>query len=196
MLTPFDLYVNYVALKRHFIDWKYDYVKYGGKVRLSRESFEKRNDKFYFNRLERHIDPIGLLTYNLCDDPRLWIRDIMNREGQDRYLEHRRRIESMSRVLQEDLEKLDPDFNKNFDASQGHPPLVKAVMGKKITLETASILVELAGATDHLRAVADRDELAESVIMRILKFRPFLDYDLKKGQRVVLNFFDTKESVR
>ena len=42
-----------MALRLHFYDKKYDFVKYNGKVKATADSFYKRRDKYCFDRLLR-----------------------------------------------------------------------------------------------------------------------------------------------
>ena len=52
-MTPFDVYKTYLALKNHFSKPKYDYIKYAGKTRASIEAFNKRKDKYWYEKLSR-----------------------------------------------------------------------------------------------------------------------------------------------
>ena len=49
----YNAYKTYVALKNHFTSDSYDYFKYKGRVRVKEESFLKRKDKFYFEKIEK-----------------------------------------------------------------------------------------------------------------------------------------------
>ena len=44
---PLDAYKCYLAMKNHFTKDNYDYHKYAGKVRATREAFYKRKDRFW-----------------------------------------------------------------------------------------------------------------------------------------------------
>ena len=52
-MTPFDAYRTYLALKNHFSKPNYDYIKYAGKTRASIESFNKRKDRYWYEKLSR-----------------------------------------------------------------------------------------------------------------------------------------------
>ena len=43
----------YCAMKAHFDKGDYDFIKYGGKSKVSRDSFYKRNDRIFFVKLTR-----------------------------------------------------------------------------------------------------------------------------------------------
>ena len=51
----FELYSYYMAIKKHFTS-TYDFVKYGGKMRLTVDGFENRKDKFFFYKLSKRKD--------------------------------------------------------------------------------------------------------------------------------------------
>ena len=47
-MQPIDAYLMYCAMKAHFDKSDYDFVKYNGKSKVSRDSFYKRNDRIFF----------------------------------------------------------------------------------------------------------------------------------------------------
>jgi hypothetical protein len=53
IVTPFETYQHYLSLKNHFTNPKYDFFKYGAKTRASITSFNKRRDKYFFERTSR-----------------------------------------------------------------------------------------------------------------------------------------------
>ena len=50
---PFECYKTYLAMKQHFTKDKYDYVKYCGRSRASLQSFYKRKDRYFFEKMAR-----------------------------------------------------------------------------------------------------------------------------------------------
>ena len=50
---PFDTYKCYLSLKNHFTKDSYDYHKYCGKSRATVQSFYKRTDRFWFEKVAR-----------------------------------------------------------------------------------------------------------------------------------------------
>ena len=50
-MQPIDAYLMYCAMKAHFDKNDYDFVKYNGKSKVSRDSFYKRNDRIFFVKL-------------------------------------------------------------------------------------------------------------------------------------------------
>ena len=62
-VTPFDCYKSYLGLKNHFTKQKYDYHRYGGKSRASLDSFYKRRDRFFFEKLSRQKDDSEVIEF-------------------------------------------------------------------------------------------------------------------------------------
>ena len=52
-MMAFDAYRCYLSLKNHFTKDHYDYHKYGGKTRATKEAFYKRKDRFWFEKFAR-----------------------------------------------------------------------------------------------------------------------------------------------
>jgi hypothetical protein len=190
-VNPFEVYSKYCALKRHFTDWNYDYIKYNGKLRLKPESFERRRDKYYFEKLERHRDPIGVLIFNLAENPDAWIKDIASVTGEDIYCKHRGVIESMTHSLKQDLNKLDPDFDKNFKCDEGMPVLLKKCVGGHVSMETATLLLEMTGAGQHWKENYN-DHLFADTVIRLIRLKSFVEYDREKARVIVLEHFQKK----
>ena len=70
-MTPFDAYKTYLALKNHFSKPNYDYFKYAGKSRTSIASFEKRKDKYWFEKISRNKDDKEIL-FSSIDKKNTW----------------------------------------------------------------------------------------------------------------------------
>ena len=54
-MEPIDVYLMYCAMKAHFSKNNYDFHKYGGKTKVSRDSFWKRKDKYFFVKLAKKM---------------------------------------------------------------------------------------------------------------------------------------------
>ena len=121
-VQPFDTYKAYLGLKNHFTKEKYDYVKYCGKSRASIESFYKRRDRFFFEKISRQKNDEEVIDFFVanfvsCDDPQsLWVGEIM-RNGEDNYTNWKRRTQSLSYVFKEEVENIfsGKDFDKMFE---------------------------------------------------------------------------------
>ena len=76
-MQPIDAYLMYCAMKAHFDKSDYDFVKYNGKSKVSRNSFYKRNDRIFFVKLTRKYkskeDVQDYLLANFLIHPKGWV---------------------------------------------------------------------------------------------------------------------------
>ena len=182
-MVPFDTYKTYLALKNHFTKESYDYHKYQGKSRASLQSFYKRKDRFWFEKLSRQKEDREVIDFFVanfvsCSDPQtVWIGEMI-KEGEARYKSWQKRIQSLSYVFKEESQQLfDNRFEEVFDCSKGHPLLLKMFLVGKISLETLVIYdrIFLFGKNFDKKL---KDPVWETVSMRIKKYSPFLHIDV------------------
>ncbi len=62
MSQSIDIYLTYCAMKAHFGKGDYDFVKFNGKTKVSRDSFWKRKDRVWFVMLGRKYNSCLLYT--------------------------------------------------------------------------------------------------------------------------------------
>lgn len=176
-------------MKKHFTS-DYDYHKYHGKIRASFDSFRTRNDVFFFHKLANKDEPENLLLANMIVKPNIWIREVVEQEGEDRYLEWRKKIDSLGRVVKQDLAKLDDNYQANFTSINGQHPLIMTMyVQKKITLETFTILTNLSNIFPYWEAEIVDKFVARDIIMLSRKYKPFLTIDEKKFKNIIRERF-------
>jgi hypothetical protein len=195
-VTPFETYQTYLSMKSHFTNRKYDFFKYGGKSRATMASFNKRKDKYFFEKTSRKYSDEEVLNFLLAnfvhtDNPQnLWIGEIIN-SGERNYADWMRRKQSLTYLFKEQVEKLmcEKSLNEVFNCSKGHPPLLKKYLGGEISLETLIILEKVFS----FRKNFDRklqDPVWETVSLKIKKYIPFLNINVfhyKKILRELIN---------
>jgi hypothetical protein len=191
MMSAFDCYKEYVALKNHFTKPTYDYFKYNGKAKLNFDSFDKRKDKLFFQKLAKHPDVHNFLIANLADNEKHWIRDLAYSESAEKtYKDWLKRQQSLSYVFKSELSELKTDFNENFVCKDGtHPYLLKLYLGKQISLETLCLLLEVTGAKKHWDSKMEYDLVWDSLKTKIEKYSPFIKCDKDKIKKIVLDYF-------
>ncbi len=191
-VTPFETYQTYLSMKSHFTNRKYDFFKYGGKSRATMSSFNKRKDKYWFEKTSRKYSDEEVLNFLLAnfvnaDTPQnLWIGEIIN-SGERTYAEWMRRKQSMTYIFKEQSEKLllETDLEKLFNCSKGHPLVLKRYLGGEISLETLMILEKVFSfAKDFDKKLSD--PVWETVSFKIKKYSPFLN----------INIFQYKKALR
>jgi len=116
---------------------------------------------------------------------KVWIRDIVN--DQDVYLNWQARQDTLTRTFTKEIENLKMVFNENFIFSPGmHPYLVREYLGGRISLETITIISDITDCVSYWGDQED-DPLFEMTIRKIMKYSPFLDYDLEKFREILIN---------
>ena len=187
-MTDYEAYQNYLAMKLHF-GGNYDFHKYNGKVSATIESFEKRKDKYKFVRLSRKLSDPQILDFYLANFIRgkEWIGDF----DEKNWMNHKKIVQSLQYFYENDLEKLltsSDNFDIIFKCKDGnHPKLIKAYLGKKITLETLVILEKVL----QYRKVFDKDITEKFIWPKVSKligkYEPFMQVSAKKYRMITLN---------
>jgi hypothetical protein len=184
--SSFRVYVDYLALKKHFGTEDYDYHRYNGKVRASFDKFAVRRDLFFFYKLSKQEDAHGVLLANIVSNPNCWIRDIIEERGLELYRDWIRRKESLTYTFKNELKKLDPDLKENFIVRSGqHPKLMRLFMSKEISLETFTILVAITNSYPYWEKEIVDKIIARDIMVKSRKYFPFLNIDTKKFSQIV-----------
>ena len=188
---PYDAYREYLALKNHFTKNSYDYFKYNKKVRATVQSFYKRKDRMWFEKVARQksdqeVVDFFVANFISCPDPEtLWIGEMI-REGEERYQQWQKKIQSLSYVFKEETQQLfeQHKFEDVFKCSKGHPPLLKKFLSGKISLETMVIYdrILLYGNTFDKKLL---DPVWETVSRKIKKYSPFLHIDIFRYRKIL-----------
>ena len=188
---PFDSYKCYLSLKNHFTKESYDYHKYCGKSRATVQSFYKRKDRFWFEKVvrqktDREVVDFFVANFVSCSDPQsLWIGEIM-KEGETRYKEWQKKVQSLSYLFKEESQQLfsQHKFDEVFDCSKSHPVLLKMFLSGKISLETMVIYdrIFLYGNNFDKKL---KDPVWETVSMKIKKYSPFLNIDVFRYRKIL-----------
>jgi len=196
-VTPFETYQTYLSMKSHFTNPKYDFFKYGGKSRATMASFNKRKDKYWFEKTSRKYSDEQILNFLLAnfvttDNPQnLWIGEIIN-SGERNYADWMRRKQSLTYLFKEQSSELlsNNDLNEVFDCSKNrHPVVLKKYLGGEISLETLTILEKVFSFVKNFDKKLD-DPVWESVSLKIKKYIPFINinvFNYKKILRDIVN---------
>jgi len=190
-MMPFDAYKCYLSLKNHFTKDKYDYHKYCGKSRATVQSFYKRKDRFWFEKLARNknnkeVEEFFISNFITCTDPsKLWIGEMI-REGEDRYTSWKKRTQSLSYVFREEVEKVfdDKKVDDVFSIKKGHPLILKSYLSGDTSIETMVILDKILGYRQEFDKNI-QDPVWETVSLRMKKYSPFLNIDVLRYKKVL-----------
>ena len=190
-VTPFETYRTYLSMKSHFTNPKYDFFKYGGKSRATVSSFNKRKDKYWFEKTSRKYSDEEVLNFLLsnfaiADNPQnLWIGEIIN-SGERNYADWMRRKQSLTYLFKEQSEKLlsENELQTVFDCSKGHPVILKRYLGGEISLETLTIMEKVFSfVKDFDKKLTD--PVWETVSLKIKKYIPFININVLNYRKIL-----------
>lgn len=188
---PFDAYREYLALKNHFTKDSYDYFKYNKKVRATVQSFYKRKDRMWFEKISRQksdkeVIDFFVANFASCPDPEtLWIGEMI-KEGEERYQNWQKKIQSLSYVFKEESQSLfdENKFEDVFKCSTGHPILLKKFLSGKISLETMVLFDKIFVYSKNFDKKL-KDPVWETISRRVKKYSPFINTDIFRYRKIL-----------
>jgi hypothetical protein len=196
IVTPFETYQHYLSLKNHFTNPKYDFFKYGAKTRASVASFNKRRDKYWFEKTSRKYSDkeiVDFLVSNFVastNPQNLWIGEIIN-SGERNYAEWMKRQQSLSYLYKEQMQEF---FSENkledaFNCSKGHPPILKKFLGGDVSIESLAICEKVFSFRENFDKKLD-DPVWETVSLKLKKYLPFLNIDMFRYKKILRQIVD------
>ena len=195
-VTPFETYQTYLSMKNHFTNRKYDFFTYGGKSRATMTSFNKRKDKYWFEKTSRkysdqEITDFLLANFVTADTPQnLWIGEIIN-SGEKTYADWMTRQQSLTYLFKEQSTELlsEKKLEEVFNCSKGHPIVLKKYLGGEISLETLTILEKIFSFVKNFDTKL-QDPVWESVSLKIRKYLPFLNINVFNYKKILRDLVD------
>ena len=195
-VTPFETYQTYLSMKNHFTNRKYDFFTYGGKSRATMTSFNKRKDKYWFEKTSRkysdqEITDFLLANFVTADTPQnLWIGEIIN-SGEKKYADWMKRQQSLTYLFKEQSTELlsEKKLEDVFNCSKGHPIVLKKYLGGEISLETLTILEKIFSFVKNFDTKL-QDPVWESVSLKIRKYLPFLNINVFNYKKILRDLVD------
>ena len=193
-MTPIDVYLMYCALKAHFGNKNYDYFKYEGKTRVSRDSFYKRKDRIFFTKLSK--------KYTKYEDIRDYLVSnfIIEREGYvakftDKNYEYWtiRQYDFFTTFIME-MKPLVKNFEPLFEVKDNtHPKLLQEYLGRRVSLETLIVLEKLLGFVKKWDKKMGEDFIWSDVRKLIKNYQGFLTIDVKQCRIHLLKLIEESD---
>ena len=190
-MMPFDAYRCYLSLKNHFTKDHYDYHKYRGKTRATVQAFYKRKDRFWFEKFARskndkEVEEFFVSNFIYSTDPAtMWIGEMI-KEGEGRYTEWKKKVQSLSYIFKEEVENVfeERKVDDVFNCSKGHPPILKSYLGGDTSLESMVIYDIIFGyGKDFDKRL--KDPVWETVSRKIKKYKPFLNINVPRYKKIL-----------
>lgn len=195
-MSPFETYQTYLSLKNHFTNPKYNYFKYGKKSRATITSFNKRRDRYFFEKTSRkysdkEIEDFMVSNFVASTNPQsLWIGEIIG-SGERVYTDWLKRQQSLTYLFKEQSSQLFSEIKLEdlLDCSKGHPPVLKRFLSGNLSPETIVIYNKIFGFIENFNKKLI-DPVWEIVSLKIKKYDPFINIDTvgyKKILREIIN---------
>ena len=204
--STYNAWVTYQALNSHFTRTRdYDYFKYNGKGTWSSiESMEKSFIKYEQNgnfSLQRKIfKDIGNTFTNKEALIYFYLSQFTNgieypsHFETDLYDEYIERMNNFDFTIKKDtmeikryLDKFEADFDDIFKVvGINHPTILKMGLSNAISLETIAVLDMILGFTENIDRALN-DPLWNDYSRLIKKYKPFLEVDIVKQKKIIMD---------
>ena len=194
-MKGFEAYKIYVALNLHYSKGNYDAFKYNFKVNLSPDSYNKKHDKFFFERIgSKYKTQNSVVKYfaaNILKEVS-WVGNMK----EENFLEFEKRLQALSYNFKKDVEVLYlecPDFNKLCRSSG----IIDLLNEDRVSIESLGILDYLVNFLERLRNTVDDPfdfyiELADKIIAhrKLMQYIGVLNIDKKKYKEMILKYYE------
>ena len=185
-MEPIDVYLMYCAMKAHFGKNDYDFITYNGKSRVSRNSFYKRKDRYFFVKLSRKYkesdDIKNYLVSNFIVEQRGYVANFNDRN----YETWKDKRNNFYNIFTEEIRPFVNNFNPIFEAKKNeHPLLLKEYLGKRVSIETLIVLEELVDFTKSWNRIMLEDYIWYDIKKLMKNYKRFLTID-KNRYRIQL----------
>ena len=202
-ITGYEAFGMYQAIKLHFTTDSYDFMKYGGKSKISVDAFDNRKDKYHFHKLSRRLttqdELIMFLVANFIHNDTIWVGDLLTEESEAIYRQRQRVIQSMSYIFENDCRKIfDGVSNPNevLQSDDGdYPRLLKMTLQKDTEIETLCILNNILGFLPLWnRKISDTVRWPQ-YSRKVTKYAAFLPKDVVKYKLILKKVLNENENV-
>lgn len=194
----FNAYKIYLALKSHFTS-DYDYFKYHGKMRVKEESFLKRRDKFFFEKIERRYkkELVPFFVSNLIKEDNAWSGSLATDQAEQTFNEWKKKTQSLRYVFKEDMGKIralmdhnDLQFDELFDCGDGqHPDILKLLISEDISIESFVILDQVLSFVKRINKILLDDFTWIVYYKKVIKYSRFIEVDKKEYRMILKDIF-------
>ena len=193
MIDGFRTYKFFMAIKLHFTTDRYDVFESDGRVSGSLTTFEKRNDKFLFEKIGRKFnEPRQLIEYFVANFAYGNTGVIYSSESDQYYDTWISRKESRSHLFKQQLneigrhlEQSELGYKSLFRIDNNVPELLKLYVGGHVHLETVVLLDEFENFLPSWRSIGRYWDCELRILNKIKKF---VKYDSNKVQLIYRSF--------
>lgn len=150
MIDAFQTYKYFMAIKLHLTTDRYDVFESNGRVSGSRATFEKRNDRFLFEKIGQKFNaPRELIEFFVANIAYGNTSVIYSTESDDYYTQWVARKESRTAAFTKQMSEIYNYLERNrikyddlFSIEDNVPELLKLYVSNDVHLETVVMLNE------------------------------------------------------
>ena len=199
-MIPFEVYRTYLSVRNHFTRDNYDFFKFGGKTKVSSGAFDKRKDRYIFDKISKDFrdEEIPLLfVSNFVAKEKFWIGNVLSEESRNIYITWRKRIQSLSYGFKNDVELIDQEindreisFNDVFKVQDGqHPIILRLALANLISLESFLILNKILDFFPQFNRQIEETIIWPDFYKKCVKYEPFVKVDTTQFKFILKNHF-------
>ena len=187
----YESYKLYLALQRHF-STNYDFFQYHGKVRASVDAYEKRSDRFSFEKLVKILDTkyhTDFYVSHFIENPREWIKNM----SKSKWEGYKATYKNLPKKFKEDLEyikMIGPGAAVKY--TNDIPLIHEKAINNTISKESVILLDSLFPFIDRHDKEVDIGFVWPEHIQSLKKYRPFV---LKKTETNYNIFKETAKEI-
>ena len=187
--TGYGAYLLFLALRTHFNNSKYDFFKMHGKLRASKESYSKRSDKYFFDKLSKEYSCEELRDFYVANflEDKHYVTELIDDSAERNYRDYQRRRQSLTYLFENELEGLfDSNPSRPFKFNDGeYPDISTLYLRHVVSPETMVILADFIPYEERFNKYLSDDILWSKVSLKLRKYKPFLSYDRKKVKTIL-----------
>lgn len=174
----------FLALRTHFTNSKYDFFQMRGKLRASRESYLKRNDRLFFDKLAKTYDPETLRDFyiaNILEDKH-YVTDLLDDSAVNNLVRYQGRRQALTYNISNDVDVVlrSGSCNAFKMFEDQYPRVLILYLQRRIGIESLVIMSDFIQFMDKFDKYYNSDVIWPKVSLKIQKYKPFLKYDKEK----------------
>jgi hypothetical protein len=192
--SAYGAYVVFVTIRTHFESPTFDLFTHH-KVKASRTTYEKRPDKWFFDKVAKEYEDKELRDFFIANrlKDRNYVTELLEDEAKENYLQYKGRRQALTYHFANDVERvfkygLDLPFNI---VDGEYPYIVCLFLRGSISPESMVILNDFIRYTDKFdKYMGNNDPIWAKVALKLRKYRPFVKYDNNKFKRILKEKID------
>ena len=186
-----DVYRTYLSVRNHFTNDNYNFFKFGGKTKASSGAFEKRRDRYIFDKVSKDYkdDEVALLfVSNFIAKEKFWIGNTLSEESRNIYTMWRKKIQSLSYIFENDVKAIideindrEIDFDSVFKIQDGqHPIILRLTLADRISLESFLIFNKILDFFPQFNRRIEETIIWPDYYKKCVKYEPFVKVDMTR----------------